>query len=146
MRPTTLSGMGAGEASPEISAGRARTRPWRRRPRPGSRPAYKPHTAVDDLSAVLGDVVIVTGENHDAGRFDPPLAAIEDTFGVAPNRITADAVHGLGRARAALEDHEIEAIIPSRRATRRKGRKAFRPSGSGSTPITPWSALRRTSG
>ena len=41
-------------------------------------PAYKQHTAVDDFAGVVVDVEIVTGEEHDTGRFDgkhPPKAA-----------------------------------------------------------------------
>ena len=68
---------------------------------------------------------IVTGEEHDAGRFEERLDVIEDTLGVAPDRITADTIYGVGRVYAALEDRRINAVIPPLRAPRRKGAQGF---------------------
>ena len=54
------------------------------------RPACKQHTAVDDLAGVVVDVTpqaclwhdeIVTGEEHDTGRFTERLGVIEETLG-----------------------------------------------------------------
>lgn len=92
---------------------------------PGSRPTYKQHTAVDDRAGVIVDVEIVTGEEHDAGRFAERLDALEETLGVAPGRITADTAYGVGRVYAVLEDRQIEAVIPPLRAPRRKGAQGF---------------------
>ena len=89
------------------------------------RPAYKQHTAVDDLAGVVVDVEIVTGEEHDTGRFEARLDAIEDTLGVPPGRITADTIYGVGRVCAILEDSRIEAVIPPLRAPRRQGAQGF---------------------
>jgi hypothetical protein len=89
------------------------------------RPACKQHTAVDDLAGVVVDVEIVTGEEHDTGRFEARLDAIEDTLGVPPGRITADTIYGVGRVCAILEDRQIEAVIPPLRAPRRKGALGF---------------------
>lgn len=89
------------------------------------RPAYKQHTAVDDLAGVVVDVEIVTGEEHDTGRFDERLDAIEATLGVAPGRITADRLYGIGRIYAALEDRRIEAVIPPLRSPRSKAAQGF---------------------
>jgi transposase len=86
------------------------------------RPAYKQHTAVDDLAGVVVDIDIVTGEEHDTGRFEARLDAIEDTLGVAPGRITADTIYGVGRVYAALEDRQIEAVIPPLRPPPPSGR------------------------
>lgn len=71
------------------------------------------------------DVEIVTGEEHDTGRFEGRLEAIEDTLGATPGRITADTIYGVGRVYAALEDRQIEAVIPPLRAPRRKGAQGF---------------------
>lgn len=68
---------------------------------------------------------IVTGEDHDTGRFEERLDAIEDTPGAPPNRITADTIHDVGRVYAALEERRIEAVIPPIRAPRRKGAQGF---------------------
>jgi len=89
------------------------------------RPAYKQHTAVDDLAGVVVDVEIVTGEEHDTGRFTERLDAIEETLGAPPERITADTIYGVGRVCAALEERQIEAVIPPLRSPRRKGAQGF---------------------
>jgi transposase len=89
------------------------------------RPAYKQHTAVDDLAGVVVDVEIVTGEEHDTGRFEERLDAIEDTLGAPPDRITADTIYGVGRVYAVLEDRQIEAVIPPLRTPRRNGAQGF---------------------
>lgn len=89
------------------------------------RPAYKQHTAVDDLAGVVIDVEIVTGEEHDTGRFEERLDAIEDTLGATPGRITADTIYGVGRVYAALEDRQIEAVIPPLRASRQQRAQGF---------------------
>jgi transposase len=89
------------------------------------RPAYKQHTAVDDLAGVVVDVEVVTGEEHDTGRFAERLDAIEETLGATPDRITADTIYGVGRIYAALEDRPIEAVIPPLRSPRRKGAQGF---------------------
>jgi hypothetical protein len=89
---------------------------------------------VDDQEGVVVDVTpqaclrhdeIVTGEQHDTGRFEERLDAIEDTVGAPPDRITAGTIHGVGRVYAALERRQIEAVIPPLRTTRRRGAKGF---------------------
>lgn len=89
------------------------------------RPADKQHTAVDDLAGVVVDVEIVTGEEHDTGRFEERRDAIEDALGVTPGLITADTIYDVGRVFAALEDRQIEAVIPPLRSTRRQSAQGF---------------------
>lgn len=89
------------------------------------RPAYKQHTAVDDLEGIVVDVEIVTGEEHDTGRFEERLNAIEETLGLTPGRITADTIYGLGRVYTALEERQIDAVIPPLRSPPRKGPQGF---------------------
>lgn len=89
------------------------------------RPAYKQHTSVDDHAGIVVDVEIVTGEEHDTGRLNNRLDAIEDTLGPTPDRITADAACGVGRIHATLEDRQIEAVIPPMKMVRRKGAQGF---------------------
>ena len=89
------------------------------------RPAYKQHTAVDDLEGIVVDVEIVTGEEHDTGRFEERLNAIEETLGTAPEQITADTIYGVGKVYATLDDRQIDAVIPPLRSPRRKGAHGF---------------------
>ena len=110
------------------------------------RPACKQHTAVDDLAGVVVDGEIVTGEEHDTGRIDERLDAIEVTLGVTPGRITADTIYGVGRVFAALEDRQIEAVIPPLRAPRRKGAQGLPTERFKYDPQTTWPDVRRRSG
>ena len=89
------------------------------------RPAYKQHTAVDDLEGVVVDVEIVTGEEHDTGRFEERIDAMADTLARVPDRISADTAYGVGKVYGVLEDRKIGGIIPPRPATRRKGSLGF---------------------
>lgn len=91
------------------------------------------------------DVAIVTGEEHDTGRFTERLDAIEEALGSPPDRITVDTIHGVGWAYAALEDRRIEAVIPPLPLAA-KERGAFRPNGSSSIPVTMRSGARQGSG
>jgi hypothetical protein len=88
-------------------------------------PSGKQQTAVDDLAGVVVDVEIVTSEEHDRGRFDERMDAIEATLGVAPGRIMADWLYGIGRISAALEDRRIETVIPPLRSARAKAAQGF---------------------
>ncbi len=59
------------------------------------------------------------------GRFDERPDAIEATLGVAPGRITADRLYGIGRIYAALEDRRTLAVIPPLRSSRSKAAQGF---------------------
>jgi len=94
------------------------------------RPSYKQHTAVDDHAGVVVGVTpqaclrhdeIVTGEEHDTGRFEERLEVMENTLGAAPARVTVDAAYGLGKVYTALQTRQADAVIPPAKVTRRKG-------------------------
>jgi transposase len=89
------------------------------------RPAYKQHTAVDDHAGVVVDVEIVTGEEHDTGRFAERVDAMTVTLRARPGQITADAAYGTGHVYAALEEREVGYVIPNREPVRRKDTRGF---------------------
>jgi transposase len=89
------------------------------------RPSYKQHTAVDDHAGVVVDVEIVTGEEHDTGRFTERVDAMAATLGARPGQITADAAYGTGHVYAALEEREVGYVIPNRKPVRRKDTSGF---------------------
>src|SRR6056297_1250342 len=123
------SGMGAPAGSSRSSAAPTRTRPWRRRPgRRCARPtsSTRPWTTLRaSWWTWRSSRASVTGEEHDTARFTERLGVIEETLGASPDRITADTIYGVGRVFAALEDRQIEAVIPPLRAPRRKGAQGF---------------------
>jgi len=89
------------------------------------RPSYKQHTAVDDHAGVVVDVEIVTGEEHDTGRFTERVDAMTGTLGARPGQITADAAYGTGHVYAALEERQVKYVIPARKPVRRKDAGGF---------------------
>lgn len=89
------------------------------------RPSYKQHTSVDDHAGLVVDIEIVTGEEHDTGRFRERIDAIATTLGRRPRRITADKAYGTGPVYAALEERQTDYVIPSRKPVRRKDMQGF---------------------
>lgn len=89
------------------------------------RPSYKQHTAVDDHAGVVVDVEIVTGEEHDTGRFSERVDTMTETLGTLPGQITADAAYGTGLVYAALEEREVGYVIPNRKPVRRTDTSGF---------------------
>lgn len=89
------------------------------------RPCYRQHTAVDDHAGVVVDVEVVTGEEHDTGRFTERVDAMAATLGKHPGQSTADAAYGTGHVYAALEDREVGYVIPNRKPVRRKDTSGF---------------------
>ncbi|MDR9393451.1 MAG: IS1182 family transposase [Roseovarius sp.] len=89
------------------------------------RPSYKQHTAVDDHAGAMVDVEIVTGEEHDTGRFRERIDAMPTKLGRRPGWITADKAYGTEQLYAALEDCETDNVIPSRKPLRRKDMQGF---------------------
>jgi transposase len=77
-------------------------------------PAYKQHTAVDDVAGVIVDVEIATGEENEgmavAGRID----AIAETVGGPVTIATMDAGYAYAKVFRALEDRGIEGIVPAK--------------------------------
>lgn len=77
-------------------------------------PAYKQHTAVDDIAGVIVDVEIATGEENEgmavAGRID----AIATTTGRSMAIATMDAGYAYAKVFQALEDRDIEGIVPAK--------------------------------
>lgn len=89
------------------------------------RPCYKQHTAVDDHAGVVVEVEVVTGEEHDTGRFTERVDAMAATLGKHPGQITADAAYGTGHVYAALEAREVGYVIPNRKPVRRQDTSGF---------------------
>ena len=77
-------------------------------------PAYKQHTAVDDVAGVVVDVEVTTGEENEgtviAGRLDAVATTTGRMIGIA----TMDAGYAYAKVFRALEDREIEAIVPAK--------------------------------
>jgi transposase len=77
-------------------------------------PAYKQHTAVDDLASVVIDVEITTGEENEGMAIEARLDAIAITTGVNITTATMDAGYAYAKVFRALEDRKIEAVVPAK--------------------------------
>ena len=77
-------------------------------------PAYKQHTAVDDVAGVIVDVEVTTGEENEGMAVEGRLDAIAVTTGVPIDTATMDAGYAYAKVFRALEDRNIEAIIPAK--------------------------------
>ncbi|ALC10925.1 MULTISPECIES: IS1182 family transposase [Sphingopyxis] len=77
-------------------------------------PAYKQHTAVDDVAGVIVDVEIATGEENEGMAVAGRLDAVAATTGQAITTATMDAGYAYAKVFRALEDREIEGIVPAK--------------------------------
>lgn len=77
-------------------------------------PAYKQHTAVDDIAGVIVDVEIVTGEENESMAVAGRLDAIAETTGGSTAIATMDAGYAYAKVFRALEDRRIEGIVPAK--------------------------------
>jgi transposase len=84
-------------------------------------PTYKQHTAVDDVAGVILDVEITTGEQNEGMAVEGQLDAIPVTTGTAIRTATMDAGYAYAKVFRALEDRDIEAIVPAKAEQRPKG-------------------------
>jgi transposase len=78
-------------------------------------PAYKQHTAVDDVRGVILDVEVTTGEANEGGEIEGQADAVAMTTGTAIKTITADQGYAYGKVYAALERRGIDPVIPAKK-------------------------------
>jgi len=89
-------------------------------------PTYKAHVAVDDEAGVVVDVKVTTGEASEGKELMGQLGRVEEVTGKKPKVVSADAGYAHPANYAALEEEDIEALIPPQRVGRRKGRIPLR--------------------
>ena len=97
-------------------------------------PAYKQHTAVDDVAGVIVDVEVATGEENEGMAVAGRLDAIITTTGRPIDIATMDAGYAYAKVFRALEDRSIESIVPPR--PNRCQARSSRRGGSNSTLTT----------
>ena len=77
-------------------------------------PAYKQHTAVDDLAGVVVDVEVTTGELNEGMAVAERLDAVAETTGRPIATATMDAGYAYAKVFRALEDRKIEGVVPAK--------------------------------
>lgn len=77
-------------------------------------PAYKQHTAVDDLTGVIVGVEVTTGEMNEGSTVADDIDAVTATTGVVMKTATMDAGYAYAKVFRALEDRSIDAVVPAK--------------------------------
>ena len=77
-------------------------------------PCYKQHTAVDDQKGVVLDVAVTTGEVNEGDTIEAQVDEVRATTGQAIGTVTADAGYAYGKVYGALEQRDIEPLIPAK--------------------------------
>jgi len=83
-------------------------------------PTYKQHTAVDDKEGVIVDVALDTGQANEGQQLLKQLERIERNTGRAVQTLTADKSYAHTANYAALEEREIDPVIPPQAANVRR--------------------------
>ena len=78
-------------------------------------PRYKQHTAVDNKSGVVVDVWVTTGSAQESKELLGQVKRVEENTGMKPEKVTCDKSYAAGVNFKALEEQEIEAVIPTRK-------------------------------
>jgi hypothetical protein len=85
-------------------------------------PRYKQHTAVDDKAGVIVDVEVTTGEANEGKQLLRQIGRVEQTTGRKVKQVTADGAYADSRNYMALENRDIDAVIPPQGAARKPKR------------------------
>jgi IS5 family transposase len=83
-------------------------------------PTYKQHTAVEDLSGIIVDVAVTTGEASEGKLLLDQLDRIEALAAARVETVTADAAYAHAGNYGGLEERDTDAVIPPQRQARRK--------------------------
>jgi Transposase DDE domain len=75
-------------------------------------PAYKQHTAVDDMLGVVLDVEATTGQANEGDHILPQVDAMAAATGTAAKTVTADQGYAYGKVYSGLERRGIDPLIP----------------------------------
>ena len=77
-------------------------------------PCYKQHAAVDDRRGVILDVEVTTGELNEGQHIVEQVDRTAARTGAKIKAVTADAGYAYGKVYGALEEREINAVIPAK--------------------------------
>jgi len=78
-------------------------------------PAYKQHTAVDDVFGVVLDVEVTTGQANEGDHILPQIDAVAATTGTEVKTVTADQGYAYGKVYGGLERRSIDPVIPAKK-------------------------------
>lgn len=107
----------------------------------GQAPNYTPVVAVDGAAGLIVDAQVLA-ESNEGGATVPTVGRIKTAFGAKPRQLVADSNHGAGANLEALEEDEVEALIPVE--GQRTTEPVQRADGSQPVPEAAWPNLPRS--
>ena len=78
-------------------------------------PAYKQHTAVDDVFGVVLDVEVTTGQANEGDHVLDRVDAVAAVTGAPVKVVTADQGYAYGKVYGGLERRSVDPIIPAKK-------------------------------
>lgn len=84
-------------------------------------PAYKQHTAVDDMFGIVLDVEVTTGQANEGDHVLPQVDAVAATTRAPVKVVTADQGYAYGKARGDEPPKQLAPGVVSRRSPRTRG-------------------------
>jgi transposase len=78
-------------------------------------PAYKQHTAVDDVFGVVLDLEVTTGQANEGDHVLPQVDAVAATTNTPVKVVTADQGYAYGKVYGGLERRGIDPVIPAKK-------------------------------
>ena len=78
-------------------------------------PAYKQHTAVDDVFGVVLDVEVTTGEANEGDHILAQVDAVSAATGAEVKTVTADQGYAYGKVYGGLERRGVDPVIPAKK-------------------------------
>ena len=85
-------------------------------------PCHKQHTAVDDQAGVIVDVAVTTGQASEGEQLPEQIERVESNTGRKVKTVTADGAYAHSKNYMALENRQIDAVIPPQREPKRPNR------------------------
>jgi len=89
-------------------------------------PYYKQHTAVDDQAGVVVDVEVTTGQANEGEQLVEQINRVEANTARKVKAVTADASYAHSKNYLALENRQIDAVIPPQTESRNPKRIPIR--------------------
>ena len=84
-------------------------------------PSYKTHVAADSRARVIVDVTVTPGDYNEGNEIAPQTDRVTRRLGKAPGTVTADAGYAYGKVYQALEERDVDPLIPVKAEPKPRG-------------------------
>lgn len=84
-------------------------------------PTYKTHLAADSRARVIVDVTVTAGDHNEGNEIAHQTDRVTRRLGKAPDTVTADAGYAYGKVYQAMEERDVDALIPVKAEPKPRG-------------------------